>query len=203
MRLISWYDSRTNEQVMMMTLLRKQHCVFTVWFCPQKKCTCLFPNVRASSARGATTFAGCRLKQVSEKLILKWDIIETAIVCCSFWSAKQYTLCKRTLKLEVCSILSRCDDKSGGRGDFLCIRPDTGSHERSPRIHQWDLQGRCECPPLVVAFLETRQFYSPYDSRMCARAIWAWTHLCVCFGLQQEQQLEFGAVYTATITEIR
>lgn len=168
-RPISWYDSRTSEHVMMMTLLIKQHRVFTLWFCPQKKCTSPFPNEHASSARGATTSAGCRLKQVtySVKLTLKWirhptrDITETAVV----------SECKWTLKLEICLILCRCDDKPGGRGDFLCIRPDAGSHERSPRVHQWDLQGRCECPPLVVAFLETSQLYSPYDSGMMHKTV--------------------------------
>lgn len=43
--------------------------------------------------------------------------------------------------IVVCLFFLRRDNKSGGRGDVFRLRPDARSHERSPTVHQRDLQG--------------------------------------------------------------
>lgn len=98
-----------------------------------------------------------------------------------------------------CFFLSRCDDKSGGRGDFLCVRSNTRSHERSPRVHQWHLQGWCESPPLLGPFIKAAYFRkttkkqsltTPYPSADKGSDIdlnmrlFACVYACVCINIQ-------------------
>lgn len=75
------------------------------------------------------------------------------------------------LKLVVSLSFFRRDDKPGGWGDFLCVRSDARSHERSSRLHQWDLQGWCESasPPVVVQIMT------------CICAVFAWTNVFLFF----------------------
>lgn len=98
-------------------------------------CVCPFPNERASSVQVVTTFASYKRRLVKCNLIFsfKWRGPEIVLRCCRFM-----------VKLLICFVLSRGDNKSGGWGDVLCVCSNTCSHEWSPWFYQWDQQRWCE-----------------------------------------------------------
>lgn len=103
-----------------------------VLFCFQKTSGCRSPDELALLVQEATTFAGCKLKQVtviSSKIQIYVTPVRDHI---SFFLLKtQY---------QMLYFILRSYDKSGGWGDVLRVRSNTRSHERSARLHHWDLQ---------------------------------------------------------------